>query len=785
MEYITTNLPVNNYRGDIEASVRGNSVTIITAETGAGKSTQVPQFLLDMGHRVLVTQPRRLAATSLAEYVAEIRGSKLGGEVGYRIGGDGIWSRDTRLFFVTDGLALVREFVGGNSVDVIVLDEVHEWTLNIEVLVAWFKKEIAGGRKIKLVLMSATIEADRLSKFFNNASVINVPGRLFPVEEVPPIAAGKVVHIIELVKAGHNVLVFEPGKAEIADTIQRLELARLGAVIMPLHGELQSAEQRRCFQNYDRSKIVVSTNVAQTSVTIPGITAVVDSGMERRVELVDHVEGLYIRAVSLADSKQRKGRAGRTQPGLYINYCTEENQLPFPLAEIERLLLDKTVLQLLSVGINPEELEFFHQPDKNKIHQAREMLQQLGCINKDGTLTSIGREVVRLPVSVRSGRMIVAAVQLGVLNDVVTIAAILEGGELQLRKDKFGLPTVAWRNLVCDEKTSDLLAQLVLFEAASRKTNKDMEAAGINPKAYYRIVQIRKNLVAALSNKISREKWSYGTNRESIITALVSGLVDKVYVRNYMSAYTNGDPIERRLHNDSVLIGPQVLVGIPRDFEIKTRFGGRRVMNVVAMATEVSAALLKKLAPHLVTSMPYPTPLFDATTQQVYMVTEVYLKGKKIGEERVVAPDSEEVRQVMRMGMFNLFLPNLPRFLPNRPMLRSGLLANLNEVPEVDEYCFATNSVTGEKFVAYGMYHNNWGQLSIKWFVSKDTALGARLALVDIVQLRKQGEAARVVARKFEEERHHKAVAEGGRAATMLDLGGLAETLRKTQGAAR
>lgn len=220
--YGQTALPISNFKNEIMTKVRENDVVIITAETGAGKSTQVPQYLLEAGYNMAITQPRRLAVRSVSARVAEELGEKLGGRVGYRTAVGANDSRDTQCLFCTDGLALVRELMGQQKKQLLILDEVHEWNENVEVLVAWAKRQIASDGGFKVILMSATLEADRLSRFFGGAPVISVPGRLFPVEQRE---RGENIEAdaAQLVMEGRNVLIFQPGKAEIDATIATLK----------------------------------------------------------------------------------------------------------------------------------------------------------------------------------------------------------------------------------------------------------------------------------------------------------------------------------------------------------------------------------------------------------------------------------------------------------------------------------------------------------------------------------------------------------------------------------
>jgi HrpA-like RNA helicase len=617
-------LPIDCKKEEILAAVLGNPVVIIEAETGAGKSTRVPQMLLGAGYDVVITQPRRLAARAVASRVAEECGVQLGGLVGFRTGEEKNFdSNETECLFVTDGLALIREIMGhsrkGNKQRVLILDEVHEQNINIDVLMAWCKRELSMGATFKIVCMSATMKAKELSQYFNAAPVISVPGRTFAVEQV---ACGRSMleDAVRLLKAGRNVLVFLPGRGEILDFVEKLNARKLKAVVLPLFGDMTAVEQGKCFKSYGRPKCVVATNVAQTSVTIADIDAVIDGGMERRIELVDGVEGLYLRPISKADSAQRRGRAGRTKPGIYIDHCPadDEKRADYPVAEILRTRLDQTVLRLAEAHVNAEAMEFFHQPDIREIHDARRALLVLGCMDEGGDVTLIGHKVARMPVSVQYARMIVEAEERGVLDDVLTIAGILEQRgitERTCRLDKF-----------TREEQSDCLAQMDVYRAASELDDETKEDYGINVKRYNEAVKRRQLLVESLLGKVR-----FGTtgNRDDILRSVCVGMVDHIY-RGTGVLVRDVRGNERNIGSESVCRASGTVVGIPFDNDRK---------QLLTMVTKVKLQELIELAPHLLRSEDGVDARYDPQFDTV--VSKKRLVFNRIELNSQTLPDAE------------------------------------------------------------------------------------------------------------------------------------------------
>lgn len=590
-------LPIASYQEAILAAVENHRVVVVTAETGAGKSTQVPQYLAEAGYSVVITQPRRLAAVSVAERVAEEMVTEFGDQVGFRTGFERCDSPETQVLFCTDGLQLVREITGSGKAQVLVIDEVHEWNLNIETLVAWARKRLAEEAPFKVVLMSATLEADKLAVYFAEVTgecpVIAVPGRLFPVEKSTKSAYELTSVVQELVKNGRNVLVFQPGKREIDETIASLN--GLEAEILPLHGELDSADQRKVFRHFGRPKVIVATNVAQTSVTIDDIDAVVDSGLERRIELADGVEGLYLKPTSQADCEQRAGRAGRTKEGRYIlcSGTSMDDRPVFPKAEILRSRLDQVVLRLAVAGIDASELRFFHQPDEAAVVEAKRACIALGLMTEVGQVTKLGRQAARLPVGVKVARMVLEAADRGVVGDVLTIAAIMETGSLKSRDDR-------WRQCIpTSESGSDALAELQLYELARQMRGDELKDYGIFAKSFFKAKELRQKIASALRGLVSFEEKG---SREDVLRSVTAGMVDHLYHGRY-GRYENGEGKEREIARESVFRGtsPEWIVGMPFDLQVKTRRGGMITLNLIQWVTKVDPLWLVEVAPQLET----------------------------------------------------------------------------------------------------------------------------------------------------------------------------------------
>lgn len=604
-------LPTLQFREAITNAVDQNQVVVLTAETGAGKSTQVPQYLAEHGYsRVIVTQPRILAARTLAMRVREEWGSRHDTDatetVGYRTAHERDDSGNTKILYCTDGLQLVREITGNGTAEkqVLVLDEVHEWNENMEVLVAWAKKRVLEDPTFRVVIMSATIETDALAQYYDTQAVINVPGRHFEVKKrTGEDLLAELFAQIE--RPGKAVLTFLPGKAEIQAVADALEspAQKAGVEIIPLHSQLEADAQQKAFQSYPNGKIILATNIAQTSVTIDDIDVVIDSGLERRSEVRSGVEGLFIAQISQADCAQRAGRAGRTKPGEYILAPYDnlpslplDKRSPYPTPEIMRKHVDRLTLRLTNIGIDIEELVFYHDPGKKSIQRAKRLLVALGAMTRAGEVTDIGRAMERFPVESSFGRMLVEGEKysVDVQAKLAAIIAIQEVGGII----KGGSKYTGWRAYT-KQTHSDLLAEYDIYrtfsDEASAFSDDDLEEMGIITKNLTKAGEVIERLHRDLSLKEAELTPLMSDDEEPLLRSIVAGQIDQLwYVNDEGKAehiFTNN---ERELSSNTVVRNPRMLSGTPFDLQIPTR-SGLEVLNLLTAVTAVDVNWLLEL----------------------------------------------------------------------------------------------------------------------------------------------------------------------------------------------
>lgn len=671
--------PIHEVKERIIETIKNNPVSIIVAETGAGKSTQVPQFLIDNGFdSVVITVPSRTAATSLAERVSSERNSLLGEQVGYQTAYERSMSAETQILFTTEGLQLIKELNDddGNPNKVLIIDELQEWSINVEALIAFLKLKIQNGFKTKIVLMSATMD-ERISEFFDNAPIVRVAGRLFPIEETT--AENMQDSIVKLANEGHNVLAFVPGKYEITQLTRYLrKLENFNVSIFPLHADLSLEDQHSVFEPTPNPKIVVATNVAQTSITIPDIDAVVDSGLERHMAIVDGLETLTIGNISKSDKIQRKGRAGRTKPGTYIwagNVNPDELQ-EHSTPDILTGNITEIVLKLAAAGIDAQDLRFFHQPPIEKIQEAKKSLRILGAFDKNDVITEIGEIMALLPISAKYARMIVEAARRDVLEDVVTIAAIQECGGLKLSNTAYGK--------FSRELSSDMLADLDCFnylKKAMRDTNWPMcvntnPFEGINKRNYYRIMELRVKLSDVLY-KIYPDITSTG-NRRQISLSCASGLVEHLYIRQNNSwYYSASDSSRRKLDKCSCALAQKMVLGIPKNISLYGRAAEAetQVLYLLCNAMVVDVDTLMEVAPHMVEIK--ESIICDPNSNQYSIIEETYFGDNVIAEKEYEISDVKIKRNLLASWLAQNTLKPSEQ---NDPKLNKILVQNQKKV---------------------------------------------------------------------------------------------------------
>jgi HrpA-like RNA helicase len=621
-------LPAVDAGAEFFEMLRQHQVIIVRAPTGSGKTTGLTALMTKAGLRVLHTQPRDLACRTTAARLAKALGVKLGDVVGYRTAKQkDMDGPNTRCLVMTDGLAVARLIAEHERHwDVVVTDEVHEGNKNVEVLLGLHKLRLAKNPTYKLVIMSATMDAEALKEFFASAGIktamLDIPGRLFPIECRKP-GDSLELDAAKFLRQGRNILIFQPGKGEINKCIDTLsKLCPRGAVILPLHAELSFEEQAKCFEHYEGGKIIVATNVAQTSITIDDIDVVLDSGYERRLEVRNGVEVLVLAPISKADSLQRQGRAGRTKPGIYIDYCDVpwDDRPDYVVAEILRTLIDQTYLKLASCGIDLASLDLFHQPDVELIRDAKRVLHAIGCLEGDLDVTETGHEVARLPIPVEAARLVVQSIRHGIPYDGIDCAAILSQRGILDPRNMVNLEQAG------GEQQSDLLAQVNVFRHVREKrmSKDDMADVGINVVRYFKAVEHRRLLLDALSDagyRLNQRNISDEDRHERILKSICAGYVDKVYhgapyqlngcgeynprqlpERTFVRMPSRAQPDEAEMDaaTDDYGIGgryyqPGVfMVGVP--FTVSGDRGEKRLLT---LASIVEFDWLRQAAPHL------------------------------------------------------------------------------------------------------------------------------------------------------------------------------------------
>jgi HrpA-like RNA helicase len=627
--YGDPNLPIAEKLNDITDSILNNPITVVKGETGSGKSTQTPLGLLNADKGSIMMQPRRLAAEMVADridyHVKEKRPYDSYGFVGVLTAEKNTLTPDTRVSVVTDGVLIrqLPEMLRRNDQRAIILDEIHEWKRETEIAMALIKHELLTNPDsgIRVVLMSATHDMEVINDFFKDVT----PGHL-PVFEIPGI-----IHEIEdreepestiaeqaFIEGSQekSVLVFVQGKQEIKDTIDEItrkfrEAGGTTPAILPLHAKLSKAARDAALADYPNGKIIVSTDVAQTSITID-VDTVIDSGQKRE----PHIDEEYSQSLdgvlaSRSDMRQRRGRSGRIKPGTYIvTRATEDDEFiaidnptrpEYSVPEIQRTEADRTVLYVASLGYDAEVISFPHPIDLSVIRHAKESLMKLGALDENGLITPLGRKMESLPMSPTLARMVVEAEQYSVKTraQVMAITTSAEVGGLQYFAQGVGKK---WKELV-NQNDSDMLAQLEIFMAAQSMSKREQAQYNLDPQNIENAQRLFRKVMKR--SGIDHDELESPTNIEvdNIKRCIYSGMIDYVYQYSGDGEYTRvgGEyPTPRSISNRSVVDHtPPMIVGHPYRYSYENK-GEEVTKHIVEKVTKVTTpAVLGEIASRL------------------------------------------------------------------------------------------------------------------------------------------------------------------------------------------
>lgn len=577
-------LPVVQAKQEIQQAIRQHQVVIVAGETGSGKTTQLPKMLLELGYGrhtegTLIghTQPRRLAARSVAQRIAEELNTQLGDKVGYKVRFQDQTAPSTAIKLVTDGM-LLAELQNDRMLrqyDALIIDEAHERSLNIDFLLGVLATLLPKRPELKLIITSATIETERFAKHFHDAPIIEVSGRTYPVElryrplETDDDSGDTVQGVCDAVQelyqeASGDILIFASGEREIRDFAEAIgELDLPNTELLPLFARLSAAEQNRVFQLHGQRRIVIATNVAETSLTVPGIRYVIDPGTARisRYSYRTKVQRLPIEKISQASANQRMGRCGRVAPGICIRLYSEEDFLQRPEytePEILRTNLAAVILQMTAAKLGDiRKFPFIDRPDERFIKDGMNLLQELHALKSASTkrkrkgsngpqLTTLGRQLAQLPIDPRLARMVLAANEFGCMQEVMIITAALSIQDPRERPQQAQQKADELHQRFHD-KDSDFAAYLKLWdylqerqkELSKSQFRKQLKAEFLHflrVREWQDVYSQLRQTVRTLGYRINQEPAPYEAVHRALLTGLLSHLGNKQEGHEFLGA---------------------------------------------------------------------------------------------------------------------------------------------------------------------------------------------------------------------------------------------------------
>ncbi len=665
-------LPIRALEDELVAALAGHRRLVLHAPTGSGKSTQIPQMLVDRdcagNGRVVILQPRRLAARLLAARVAAERGVRLGGEVGYQIRFEDQSSAATRIMFVTEGI-LLRQILGNPGLDgvgTVIFDEFHERHVYGDITLGR-ALQIQRTRRpdLRIIVMSATLDVGALQKQLAPCATLASEGRVFPVEiayldrapdelrDQPWDLAVRAFESAAPAGSDGHVLVFMPGAAEIGRTVRALQAspAARDFDVLPLHGEMASADQDAAVGPARRRKIVVATNVAETSITIDGIRLVIDSGLARvaRFDPYRGINTLPVEKISRASADQRAGRAGRTGPGRCLRLWTardQANRVAHDLPEIQRIDLAEVLLLLRAQGVGDlAAFPWLDPPEARALLRAETLLRDLGACAEDGALTPLGRQMAAFPLHPRYARMLIAAGQRGCVPMAATLAALTQERSLLLRRPDQAALEQRDRHLA-DQRESDFLALLDAWRyARAHDYNLSAcQALGIHAATARRVEQLRDRFLAIASAQ-GLDCRSDSDDPSDLARCVLAGFSDQLARR------LDGGTLRCRLvHNRKGALDRASVVRHSPLFvaaevhEIQTAKGGEMEVRL-SLATAVEAAWLEELYAEDLRTLREVT--YDPAARRVTAVEQRLFRDLPLETRRAPEPTTEEAAALL------------------------------------------------------------------------------------------------------------------------------------------
>jgi ATP-dependent helicase HrpB len=722
-------LPIYEIEREIISRLKSDRRLILSAPTGSGKSTQVPQMLLKHGllggGQVVVLQPRRLATRLLAARVAQELGVKLGDEAGYQIRFENVTSAKTKIRFVTEGV-LLRQMINDPKlpgVSAILFDEFHERHLYGDITLArTLDLQERHRPDLNLAVMSATLNACELEKYLSPCATLSSEGRTFPVEieylphrigaNGPPVwelAAEEFSRFVGDGGAG-DVLVFMPGGFEISQTIEAIRHTSeaKGYIILPLHGELPPRDQDAAVARYEQPKVVVATNVAETSITIDGVRLVIDSGLARiaRYDSNRGINTLLIEKISQANADQRTGRAGRTAPGKCVRLWSRsehDERAPHELPEIRRLDLSEVVLTLKAADVDDlRKFRWLEKPDEISLTHAEELLEDLGAIGHDKKIIPIGRKMLAFPLHPRYARMLLAAQEFGCVRQACLVAALTQGRDLLLRN--CGKEVDSAREDLFGEKASSdfwILMRAWNFAANNQFRIDACRKLGIHAVTARQVGPLLEQFLRIAKDE-GLDTQTREVKDEALQKCILIGFSDRV-ARRLDQGTLRCELVHNRrgvLARESVVQKSPLLV-VAEIREIETR--DKEMNTILSLATTIETEWLRELFPDDLKSDVHVQ--FDAQQKRVLAAELLRFRGLALAAKRIDPPPADAAAKLLADEIIagRLLLPNwdhgveqwlarLNLLCANCPELRLPKMSDDDKKHIIEQLCHGASS---------------------------------------------------------------------------------------------